>query len=393
MHEPGAARRGAAPILASVAIFAGMLSLVCPAQTPLAASGVGKLYQEARAAQQDGHLDEAIEKYEQILKLDPGLAPAYNNLGMLYFQQEDFPRAVRVLEEGLRRDPSMTSSVTLLGLSYFHTGEFKKARVRLEQAFRRHPADTEAQLYLGRSLFNLGEREKAVAILQKLVQRDPSNQAALYSLGRMYIALARDTLTQMKALGKDSYFANLLDGETMEGLHNLPGALEAYRRAAALNPQQSDIHYRIAGVYYLQGNFAQAVAELKEEIAGHPRNCLALWKLGHILFENNPDQEGAGPYIDKALRACPDFPDALLDDGRVAIHEKNYAKAVAQLRRLIALEDTRSAAHFLLGQAYHKLGRMNDANREYGVFREMEAAGRTPRVGVEKKKSGDSPKN
>lgn len=374
---------------------AGMVAFpqVCAAQDTQADSSVEKLYQEAKAAQQRGLPDEAIAKYQQILKLDPGLAAAYNNLGMLYFQQEDFPDAARALEEGLRRDPSMTPSVALLGLSYYRMGEFKKARPRLEEAVRRNPSDQEAQLYLGRCLFSLGEREKGVAVLQKLVERAPSNQSALYSLGRMYVALARDTLTQLKKLGPDSYLANLLDGETMEGLHNYEGALASYRRAATLDPRQRDIHYRIAGVYYLMGNFPQAISELKEEITGHPRNCMALWKLGHIFLDTNGDPQGATPYLDKALLVCPDLPDALLDDGQVLIHEEKYSKAVERLRRGIDLDDTQPRAHFLLGQAYQKLGRTEDANREYGIFRRMEAAQKKSRFSPDVNKGGKDSEN
>lgn len=369
-------------VLLGLAVVVGPLEFLRagPAQNPQAVASVEKLYQQAKTAQQKGFFDEAIGKYEQILKLDPGLAPAYNNLGLLYFQQENFRKAARVLEGGLRHDPSMTPSVALLGLSYYEMGEFGKARTRLEEAVRRSPADTKAQLYLGRCLFRLGEREEGVAVLQKLVQRDPSNQPAFYSLGRMYVALARDSLTQMKKLGPDSYLANLLDGETKEGLHNYEGALAAYRRAAALEPNQRDIHYRIAGVYYLLGNFAQAVTELKAEITGHPRNCQAFWKLGHILLENNHDPAGARPYIDQALLACPDFPDALLDDGRLLIREAKYSEAVQQLRRAVSLDNSKPTGHYLLGQAYQKLGLMEEANREYGLFHEMEAAQKESRI-------------
>src|SRR5690349_16351766 len=47
-------------------------------------SDVQSLYADAKAAQAQGDLTTAAVKYESILRADPGLAPAYNNLGSLY---------------------------------------------------------------------------------------------------------------------------------------------------------------------------------------------------------------------------------------------------------------------------------------------------------------------
>src|SRR5437879_4768798 len=52
-----------------------------------------KLYSEAKAAQAAGDLATAAAKYESILKLQPHLAAAYNNLGLPCFQQREYKKA------------------------------------------------------------------------------------------------------------------------------------------------------------------------------------------------------------------------------------------------------------------------------------------------------------
>src|SRR5437016_6338707 len=47
-------------------------------------SRLQQLRSEARAEESQGRLDSAIQKYQQILRLNPNLAPAHNNLGKLY---------------------------------------------------------------------------------------------------------------------------------------------------------------------------------------------------------------------------------------------------------------------------------------------------------------------
>ena len=71
-----------------------------------------------KLAQQRGDNAEAIEKYRAMLKLAPHLAPAYNNLGMLYFNEHDYEQAAQVLKHGLELNPDMPTASALLGMSY-----------------------------------------------------------------------------------------------------------------------------------------------------------------------------------------------------------------------------------------------------------------------------------
>ncbi len=93
---------------------------------------VQELYAQAKAAQQRGDDSSAIQKYRDMLKLAPHLAPAYNNLGILYFNQHDYANAAQVLEEGLKLNPDMPTATAMLGLSYVQMGENEKAEPLLE---------------------------------------------------------------------------------------------------------------------------------------------------------------------------------------------------------------------------------------------------------------------
>src|SRR5437870_4312430 len=80
---------------------------------------VQQLYAQAKAAQQRNDDATAIEKYRAMIKLAPHLAAAYNNLGMLYFNQHDFPNAADTLERGLKLHQNMPTASAMLGMSYY----------------------------------------------------------------------------------------------------------------------------------------------------------------------------------------------------------------------------------------------------------------------------------
>ena len=79
---------------------------------------VQQLYAQAKAAQQHGDSATAIEKYRAMIKLAPHLAAAYNNLGMLYFNEHDYTHAAEVLERGLELQPDMPSASAMFCLLY-----------------------------------------------------------------------------------------------------------------------------------------------------------------------------------------------------------------------------------------------------------------------------------
>src|SRR3954454_2234872 len=89
---------------------------------------VQNLYEEARAARKRGDSGTAIEKYKQILKLAPHLAAAFNNLGMIYFENHDYESAQKVLQSGLELNPNMPGASAMLGMSYFQLGKNEKAQ-------------------------------------------------------------------------------------------------------------------------------------------------------------------------------------------------------------------------------------------------------------------------
>src|ERR1035438_10379699 len=90
-------------------LLAAVLLVSLPAASPALQAGdevtpeVQQLYAQAKAAQQHGDSAIAIEKYRAMIKLAPHLAAAYNNLGMLYFDEHDYPHAAEVLKRGVDR--------------------------------------------------------------------------------------------------------------------------------------------------------------------------------------------------------------------------------------------------------------------------------------------------
>ena len=334
-------------------------------------AAVEQLYQQAIAARRSGDLQGAIGKYGAILKLDPRLAAAHNNLGLLYFQKGDYLSAVKSFEEGLRLDAKMATTLVPLGTAYFQLGRFTQAQAILERAVRANPGDEQAQLYLARSMFSLGRQEAGSAVLQKLLQKSPSNVEALYALGQMYMKLAQKTLTRLEDKAPDSYLTNLISGQLLESMENYDGALAQYKKALAKEPYFKGAHYNLGNIFWLEGKWMEAISELKQELTRDPYNCLAYWKIANSLVNTREDSATALENVKRAVEICPDLAQAHADHGRLLADKGDLQQSIASFQRAIQLSMDEPSVHFLLSTVYRKLGRIAEANAEVEVVQQL----------------------
>ena len=338
---------------------------------------IASLHEEASSAETKGDLSTAIEKYRQILKLDPHLGPAYNNLGALYFKQGQFQDAATILEQGLKVDRSMASASALLGLSLFQMGEYSKAKAPLETALKSNPNDDNAELALVNDLTKLGDFESAAVHLRQLAKRQPGNQHVWYLLGRVYMQLSEQALGKVNQIDPNSVWAHEISAELMDSMKNYDGAIVEYKKALEIAPKQPGLHFKLGDLYWSLSQWDNATEQFEQEQAIDPRNCMVEWKLGDILIQKSVEPEQALAHVDKALASCPNMIDARADRGRVLLKLHREAEAIPELLAAEKANPAEPTNHFLLAQAYRATGKSEDAKTEMKSFSELEGKARS----------------
>jgi tetratricopeptide (TPR) repeat protein len=330
------------------------------------------LYGQAKAAQSQGDIATAIARYEEILRVAPRLAPAYNNLGALYFRQREYRKAAGVLEAGLKINPSMASASALLGISLFEMGEYGKARPRLEAALRANATDNNAEMYLVHDLTKLGDYEAAETHLRQLAGREPKNQEVWYLLAKVHMKLSEQDLARMNAIDPNSVLAHELSAETMEAMNNYDGAVVELKKAVEMAPRQPGTHYKLGDAYYSLSQWDSATEQFQAELSVDSANCTARWKVGAIILQKNGSPDEALADIDQALSMCPGLTDAKVDRARALIKLNRNAEAAADLEAAAKADPAEPSTHFLLAKVYRALGRVQDAQAEMQTFGKLE---------------------
>jgi tetratricopeptide (TPR) repeat protein len=333
---------------------------------------VQQLYAEAKAAQQRDDAATAIQKYQQMIKLAPHLAAAYNNLGMLYFDQHDYAHTVEVLRRGLQLNPEMPSASAMLGMSYFQLGDDAKGETALRAALRANPNDDQVEMTLCRVLITTQKLEEAATHLHNFLGRNPKDQEAWYLLGKTYLQLSEESLKKIDEIDPDSVVAHEIAGEIDSSMHNYDLALLEYKKAVDQAPHLPGTHMHMAEAYWNIGKWQSAEAEFKAELENDPNNCLARWKLANSILEANDSAEDALTQLNQAIEHCSTLMQARADRGRALIRLSRPNEALPDL--LMAEKDSPAepTIHFLLANVYRAQGKNADAQQEMKTYSRLQ---------------------
>lgn len=81
----------------------------------------------------DGEYEEAIESYQQAIRLKPNYAEAYSSLGDAEFSLRRYQQAIEAYKQAARLRPDMAEAYYNLGMAYLETGDRASAIVQLRQ--------------------------------------------------------------------------------------------------------------------------------------------------------------------------------------------------------------------------------------------------------------------
>ena len=337
---------------------------------------VQQLYAQAKAAQQSNNTAVAIEKYRAMIKLAPHLAAAYNNLGMLYFNEHDYEHAAEVLEHGLKLHQSMPTASAMLGMSYYQLGMNEKAEPLMRAAVKANPRDDQAEMMLTHILLKLSKYDEATQSLNHFLSRNPKDQEAWYLLGKTYLQMSQDALKKINEIDSNSVVAHEIAGEIDESMHNYDSALVEYKKAVDMAPQQPDTHMHMANAYWLIGKWESAQTEFKAELAIDPNNCEARWKLANSMLEANDSNEDALSQLNQSISHCPTLMQARVDRARALIRLGKQSDAFPDLKMAEKESPAEPTIHFLLASVYRAAGKSADAQQEMQTYSRLQREAR-----------------
>lgn len=355
-------------------LLLGMVAM--PAFSQARLSSQQQIASHSRLARQYliGHQPKlAIPEFQAIIALDPKNVDARGNLGVLYFFQGDYAKAVPQLQAALKLKAGLWKIQSLLGLSERRLGDDGVGRADLEAAFP-HLEEAALKIQVGRDLIDsyssTGDLDRAASIASSLLKIQPTDPSLLYTAYRLYSDLAGEAMLDLSLAAPESGQMHQAMAHELARERDIPGAIANFRKAVAINPNLPGIHFELAEALRASSDLklrAEAEQEYKLAVAANGRDTKSLTKLGDIAVEKD-DFDGAVAYYKRALALMPGDADATLGLAHVYIEKDESASALPLLERLVAADPTNVVAHYRLSTAYRKLKRPDDAKRELEAY-------------------------
>ncbi len=218
------------------------------------------LYYLGQIALLNKRFKDAIDRFEEVLRLDPDaskvhypLASAYRAVGNaeqtrrhLALRGERMPQIEDQLIAELNRLNTGGRPFFISALQAVQKRDYNSANLSFRQGLERDPTNNNARLSLARSLFLAGEPDQAAKELDKVLDQRPNNSLALF-----------------------------LKGTTLDLNGEIDKAVAHYKQVIKIDKKHAGAHFFLANRLMLSSNYAEAATHYSAAIAADAGNPLA----------------------------------------------------------------------------------------------------------------------
>jgi tetratricopeptide (TPR) repeat protein len=314
----------------------------------------------------EGRFDQALVKLEQAHGMAPRNAAIENLLGIAETKLGHIEDANNRFNDAIRLDPSQAAPHRNLGFNLLNAEDFVHAERELREASRLDPNDRFAHYYL--LLLALATSHDADALLEEsrasqLVDNDPEAGAEVIKaevrMGRVDAATSRikrlEEANQLPS-AREYQIAILLSQHAL-----YRQAVHCFRRIASLDPSWEN-RYNLALALLYDGQPAEASTLLAALHSERPVHADTLMFLGSG-FEMQQKMPEALEAYRAALMADPSNPDRTLDYTRVLMDLDRYDEVIEVVQT--GMGETSSTAPLQL-----RLGAVEMVKGNYDAARE-----------------------
>jgi len=192
-----------------------------------------------------GRHDEAMEKFQKAVKIDPKYGGAYSNWGVALVKLGRNEEATGKFEKAVEIDPKYVKygdAYSNWGAALVNQGRHEEAIEKFQKAAEINTKDAEVYYNWGVALLNLGRNEEAIEMSRKATEINPKFAEAYSNWGA--------------ALGN---------------LDRYEEAIEKFKKAVEINPKYVKAYYNLACAYSRLNNRNETRKNLKKAIELDPK--------------------------------------------------------------------------------------------------------------------------
>ncbi len=314
---------------------------------PLLRYGLGIAYFAQSAASEQ----KAVEQLSRAASLDPKVPEFHFRLGVVHLEAERFADAVASLTKARDLAPNVARHHVPLAMALARTGERKQAVVELKTLLELEPERREVET--ARAI--MGRLNDAFREFPKAVEED-------FQRGLLYMEQADSpqqaivTFEEILDRFPDLAVVHAALGLCYLRIENAGRALDEYRRALELAPEDARNHLYLADLYSARDRFDKATEGYLAAIERDPLSEHAYERLGNIALQRG-DAAQASKWLKYLVVLRPDDPSARHAYGMALLSSGAFEDAEQQFRFLIERDPKNVEALLRLGILYGERSR------------------------------------
>ncbi len=342
-----------------------------------------RLFEQGEAALRSGKLGDAERDFRGVLVINPNVAGAYANLGVIAMRRKEWPQALEMLHKAERMAPQVAGIRLNIGLVYYRQGSFQQAIAPFESVLHEAPDALQPRYLLGLCYFFTERYADAANTLEPLWPQESSQLNYLYVLGiaagkAKQTELEQRALSKLVEIGQDSAEFHLLMGKAHLNREEYNDAIKELELAEKSDPKLPFLHFNLGLAYLKKQDFDRARDEFLKDIAIEPGIPYDYDELGAVYFAKQNDA-AAQKNLLTALKLDPQLASSHYELARVYERQKQYALALKEIDAAQKASPDNSSVHYIRGQVLQKLGRTEEARMEMQQVSAMDKEARDKR--------------
>jgi tetratricopeptide (TPR) repeat protein len=341
-----------------------------------------------------GDVAGAIREYRAILARSPGRVDVRSNLGAAYAQLGRYSEAVGEYQQALAADRGNTAVRFNLALAFYKGALFSEAAGELAQVAAAEPQNANAVLLLADCRLRLGEHKKVIELLAPLDAARADDRVLAYLLGTAFIQDKQfekgQALIDRILRGGDSAEARAMLGAAHLMARDYQSALKEFERGLELNPRTPTLNALHGQALMYTGETERAAQAFRRELEINANDFEANIYLG-ILLKKEAKNDEALAYLQRAAQVRPLDLNARYHVAGIHLTSGKAAEAQRLLEAVVKDAPDFLEARVLLAQAYYRLRRKADGDREQEIIRKLNAERQAKQPGAKDDEGGAGP--
>jgi tetratricopeptide (TPR) repeat protein len=304
---------------------------------------LGRLHDQA------GETSAAIAAYRRAVAARPNDVDAHVRIAQLFHQQGMRNEEIAEYRRLVALAPREPRFVIELADLLVGQGQQEEAFRMLAQASARAGSDPNVHERLAEVYARHGRQQEALHEIELVARFDPSSPVGLIALGRQYMELgqrerALGTWRRILDTARDRARGAVTLAEVYADNAMLNEAVEMYRLAIGLRPNEVDFHRGLASVLERARHFDEAIAEWRRVLELAPATDRDVRRLARESVVRLWSMQGQLPQqiarLQTAFDRTPPDIDAGRDLGEALVRARRGDEAIRVLRRVIQLDPT-----------------------------------------------------